>query len=256
MLNPVKSWDERKDITIPGDAKETLQFALDHFLNAYKEAISAKGAFYVALSGGSTPKALFALLTNPPSSSVIDWKKIHLFWSDERSVPKEDPDSNYHMAMEAGFAKVGIPENQIHRMQAESSIEENALAYEALIKSELKGNGFDYLMLGMGDDGHTASLFPKTEGLNSTGRLVIANYIPEKNTWRMTLTFECINAASHIVLYILGKGKQEKLLEVLTSRKSLYPVQRVGSKDHKALLIVDNDAAKLLIEDKKNDSNS
>ena len=246
MLNSIKSWDERRDVALPGDHKETLKFALEHLLNAYKEAIAAKGAFYIALSGGSTPKALFSLLTIPPSSLEIDWKKVHLFWSDERSVPKDDPDSNYHMAMEAGFAKIGIPDNQIHRMEAESLIEEHALNYEKLIRSTLKGKGFDYLMLGMGEDGHTASLFPGTKGLQSLDRLVIANYIPEKNTWRMTLTFECINASSHIVLYILGKGKKEKISEVLSLKESIYPVQQIGTKTHKALFIIDNDAAELL----------
>ncbi len=246
MLNLITSWDERRDIALPGDVKETLQFALDHFLNAYKEAIAAKNSFYVALSGGSTPKALFALLTTPPSSLAIDWKKVHLFWSDERSVSKEDLDSNYHMAMEAGFAKVGIPENQIHPMEAEVSIQEKARTYETLIKAELKGRGFDYLMLGMGDDGHTASLFPGTDGLHRADRLVIANYIPQKSTWRMTLTFTCINAASHIVLYVLGSSKKEKLFEILSLQESIYPIQQVGTEDHKALFIVDNEAAKLL----------
>ena len=131
-------------------------------------------------------------------------------------------------------------------MEARSSIEENALAYEALIKKHLKENGFDYLMLGMGEDGHTASLFPKTAGLESAGRLVIANYIPQKNTWRMTLTFECINASSQIVIYILGKDKKEKLFDVVSAKEFIYPIQKIGTKTHKALLIVDNDAAELL----------
>ncbi len=240
------AWDERRDLMIAGDFESSLKFCADHFVKVYKESIDKYGSFILALSGGSTPKALFSLLTNSPYISKIDWTKLHLFWSDERSVDPTLPDSNFHMAMESGFSKVPIPSSQIHRMEAEKNIEQNALEYEKLIQSTLKGRGFDFIMLGMGEDGHTASLFPKTEGLKVIGRLVIANYIPQKNTWRMTLTFECINAASHIAIYVLGKSKQEILKNVLTSKKSTYPIENIGTIKNKALWIVDNEAAILI----------
>ena len=131
-------WDERRNVMVVGDTETTLKFCVDHFLKAYEEALLKYGSFSVALSGGSTPKALFALLTTPPYVSKINWSKVHLFWSDERAVSPDDPDSNFHMAMEAGFSKVPIPASQIHRMVAEKDIEQNALAYENLIKSHLK----------------------------------------------------------------------------------------------------------------------
>jgi 6-phosphogluconolactonase len=228
-----------------GSPEQTLIFCADHFLQVYQESLAEHGSFSVALSGGSTPKALFSLLTKEPYTLKFDWSKVFLFWSDERSVAPDDPDSNYHMAMQAGFSGVPLPENHIHRMVAEENIEQNALKYEALIRDHLKGRGFDLIMLGMGEDGHTASLFPGTKGLKTTGRLVIANYVPQKNTWRMTLTFECINHARHIAIYVLGKSKQKMLKESL-SRKGLYPIENIGTEQSKALWIVDDEASLLL----------
>ena len=124
-----------------------------------------------------------------------------------------------------------IPQEQIHRMQAEKDIEANALAYEKTIQSVLKGRPFDLVMLGMGEDGHTASLFPHSKALHETKRLVVANYLSNKDTWRMTFTFTCINQASHIALYVLGAGKKYILAEVLTSADQFerLPSQHVGT---------------------------
>jgi 6-phosphogluconolactonase len=244
-----KPWDERRYLIVPGDQNATLIFCLEHFIAAAKEAIADHGAFFVALSGGSTPKAIFEHLCESPYKQQLDWNKIELFWSDERSKGPNDPESNYHMAMEAGFNKMPIPPSQIHRMQAEEEIEKNALLYEKKIKEVLKGKPFDLIMLGMGEDGHTASLFPHTEGLKKTGRFVIANYVPQKKTWRMTFTYDCINQAHHIVVYVLGASKKQMLAEVLKSPDDfdLLPSQRIGTKEHKALWIADEAAAALLI---------
>ena len=240
-------WDERRQVVIPGDYTSSLAFCKDHFIKCYENSIKDHGFFSVALSGGSTPKALFSLLTTPPCSSTIDWSKLYLFWSDERAVPKDHPESNFHMAMEAGFAKMPIPKSQIHRMEAEKEIEEEALLYEKLLQSTLYKNSFDLVMLGMGEDGHTASLFPQTEGLKSQSRLVIANYIPQKSCWRMTLTFACINMSSNIVIYVLGESKKQMLHSVLHSNQGTYPIQYVGTQKHKALWIVDEAAASLIL---------
>ncbi len=255
MLMPITNWNEKTKIAIPGNAEETLKFCALHFIKAYQKAVQEKGSFQVALSGGSTPKALFSLLTKQPYSLEIDWSKVHLFWSDERSVGPENSESNYHMAMEAGFSLVNIPPVQIHRMIAEDSIEKNALDYENLLKKDVS-LGFDYLMLGMGEDGHTASLFPGTTGLHIADRWVIANYIPQKNTWRMTLTFTCINQAKNIVIYVLGKAKQEKTIEIFSSKEALFPIQNVGSQEHPALWIMDNEAAPSIIRNTINNLNS
>lgn len=238
-------WDAGRDVMKAGSHEQTLKAGADHFVKIYQESLSQYGSFSVALSGGSTPKALFSLLTKEPYVSLFDWSKVFLFWSDERAVAPDDPDSNYHMAMQAGFSDVPLPKSHIHRMVAEEDIEQNAIKYETLIKSHLKGRGFDLVMLGMGEDGHTASLFPGTEGLKAKEKLVIANYVPQKNSWRMTLTFECINQSRHIVIYVLGKSKQEMVKKSLSS-KGLYPIENIGTKAHKALWILDDEAAFLL----------
>lgn len=241
----VKSWDEKRNLLIPGDQNTTLHLCLRHFITACQNAIQDHGEFYVALSGGSTPKALFEHLCVSPYREQIDWGHIWLFWGDERSVPPDHPDSNYRMALEAGFKSMPIPPNHIHRMQAESDIEKNALNYEQTIRTTLKGAPFDLVMLGMGEDGHTASLFPHTEALKAKGRLVVANHIPQKNTWRMTLTFECINQARNIAIYVLGASKKHILAEIFNSENQVerYPIQGIGTKENKALWIVDEAAA-------------
>jgi 6-phosphogluconolactonase len=239
------TWDERRDLIVPGDENQTLTFCVEHFIATCKRAIEEHGQFFVALSGGSTPKALFERLCQPASASQVDWQKVHLFWSDERSVPPDNKESNYHMAMEAGLKNMHIPPSHIHRMHAEKDIVQNAQAYEKTILQTLQDKPFDLIMLGLGEDGHTASLFPDTEGLNIPNRLVIANYIPQKSTWRMSMTFACIHQATHIVFYVLGPSKKQILAEVLTDT-STYPAAQVGTPAHKALWIADQSAAALL----------
>ena len=216
MKEKILAFDDRRDIALPGDEGATLDFCVEHFLDVAERSLSERGRFAVVLSGGSTPKAIYQRLTDPLHRKRVDWQKIYLFWSDERCVPPYHPDSNYRMAMDAGLDKMGIPPQHIFRMQAEGDVEEGALAYEEQIRHTLPDLSFDLMMLGMGDDGHTASLFPRTHGLHAPGRIAIANYIPQKETWRMTLTFECINAARHTVLYVLGPGKAQMVNKVLT----------------------------------------
>ncbi|NGX46543.1 MAG: 6-phosphogluconolactonase [Chlamydiae bacterium] len=241
-INP---WDDRRNLLIPGDQVATLDVCLRHFVAVCKSAVQERGKFFVALAGGSTPKALYERLCVSPNAEEIPWESIYLFWGDERSVPKDHEESNYRMAMDAGFSKMAIPKEQIFRMPAEEKIEENAQKYEETIKQVLGENPFDLVILGMGDDGHTASLFPQTEALKAQDRLAVANYVPQKETWRMTLTFECINSAHNIVIYAMGAAKQHTLAEVLTSEEQFdrFPIQKIGTQAHRALWIIDESAA-------------
>lgn len=236
-------WDERRDLLVPGEMVTTIAVCTEHFIELAEKAVADHGAFFVALSGGSTPKTLFERLTSPTYSKRIDWSKMHLFWSDERSVPPDNKESNYHMAMEAGLKNMGIPPEQIHRMCAENEIEKNAKLYEKTIQEELKGRPFDLVMLGMGDDGHVASLFPGSQGVDVSGELVIANFISHLNSWRMTFTFDCINSAAAIAIYVLGPTKKYMLAKVLSNNSPPLPAQLVGTKNHKALWIADEAAA-------------
>lgn len=247
-MTKVYKWDETKNIAIPGDKTTTIEFCVKHFIYSASEAIKHHGKFFVALSGGSTPKAIYDLLASH-YIDALDWKKVYVFWSDERSVPPEHPDSNYHMAMSCGFSKLPIPPDQIFRMHAEDRLKENAALYEQTINKILKDRPFDLVMLGMGEDGHTASLFPSTKGLDDKSHLVIANYISQKETWRMTMTFKCINSASNIVLYVIGDSKKETLKNIFSIKdQSLLPPScKVGTKDHPALWIIDKEASAYIL---------
>lgn len=232
--------DERRSVAVPGNEKETIAFAANHFIKSAKSAIQLHGNFFVALSGGSTPKKIYEKLASDYKNE-IDWEKVYLFWSDERSVEETDPESNYKMAMESGFSKLKINPLHIFRMKGEGDIIAHAEEYEFLIKKTLQGRHFDLIMLGVGEDGHTASLFPNTKGLAVTNRLVIANEVPQKNTWRMTFTYPLINSAHNIVFYALGRNKQTILNEVFY--KEELPASKVGTSLNKALWILDKDAS-------------
>lgn len=236
----LKSWDARRDYIIPGNAKETIDFAVEHWIHSAERAIQQRGRFVVALSGGSTPKAIYE---NLEKKAKLDWSKIWLFWSDERAVPPDHPESNYKMAMQS-FGKLPIPPNQIFRMIAETEIEKHALDYEEKIRHVIGKDLFDLVMLGVGEDGHTASLFPNTPGIAINNRLVIANYISEKKSWRMTLTFPCINQSFHSAIYAIGASKHLIVPQVLEAAiDSKFPASRVGTSEKKSLWILDTDSS-------------
>lgn len=236
--------DEKRTLVVPGDKETTLTYCAEHWVACAKKAIEDHGAFFVALSGGSTPKALIELLTTKYREQ-IDWEHLHIYWSDERSVPPDHDDSNYRMAMKAGLEKMPLNPEHINRMIAETDTEKNAEEYQKLIEKDLMGRPFDLMMLGMGDDGHTASLFPGTEGLKESEKLIIANNVPQKKTVRMTMTFSCINNSENIAIYVLGEKKQEMLKKVLVE-KGDFPSGKVGGEKHKALWIADSSASTLI----------
>ena len=238
----IESYDNRRDIVVPGQKDITITYCVEHFVKLANNSIADHGAFYVALAGGSSPENIFKLLADAPYIKQVDWSKVWLFWSDERCVPPDDPASNYKMAMDSGLAKLPIPRHQVIRMKGELDPHESAKEYQ----DKIEGVPFDMIMLGMGDDGHTASLFPDTEALNETKALVVANYVPQKDSWRLTMTFPCINQGQHIVFYIFGEKKQVALKNVLSS-KSTLPASRIGTTTHKALFICDEDAAVMVV---------
>ena len=241
----VKAYDDRRDIALFDTKEGAINFTAKYFLQLADQAIKTKDLFSVALSGGNTPKAVYEILASSPYQTQIDWSKVVFFFSDERSVPADHPDSNYYNALNSGLGSLPIDKKRIFRMEAEQTPEIMAKDYEALIEKTLKGTSFDLVMLGMGSDGHTASLFPKTHALHSNEHNVVANFVPQLNTWRMTFTFNLINAASHIAILAFGQDKAEMIKAVLTESvdSNQVPAIRVGTPSHKALWILDKDAA-------------
>lgn len=246
---PIRSLDMTRDIVILPNKEMALLFAAEHFCALAMQAIGERDVFTVALSGGSTPNGIYAHLSTPPFKDKIDWSKVLLFWSDERAVPPDDKESNFRASMEAGFNFLPIPEKNIFRMVAEHHIEENAHEYERRIVENVPSASFDLMMLGMGPDAHTASLFPNTHALTANHHLVVPNYVPSIDKWRMTLTYECINNSRNIVSYIFGKEKSEVLQKVISNPKDIVklPFQGVGTPPNKVLLILDEAASKNLI---------
>ncbi|MFC1879090.1 6-phosphogluconolactonase [Chloroflexota bacterium] len=229
----------------PGKAQLAIAGAA-HIIDLAKATIARQGLFSLALAGGSTPKEVYGLLTK----AELDWEYIHLFWGDERCVPPEHPDSNYRMVKESLLDHINIPPANIHRIQGELSPEQAALAYERVLEDFFpKGQSFDLVLLGMGEDGHTASLFPGTPALKARRRWVAAvkhNQPPPPLVNRVSLTFPAINAARQVTFLISGAGKAERLKEVLgipADAISPFPVQYVHPHSNALLWLLDQAAA-------------
>jgi 6-phosphogluconolactonase len=222
------------------------------FVQHVTEAVNARGVARVAISGGSTPKRMFELLADPaqPYLAQMPWHKLELYWVDERCVAPDDKDSNYHMTNEALLSKVPLPAPQIFRMEGELPPEEAANRYEATIRNQFRLEGaelpvFDIIALGMGDDGHTASLFPHTDGINEMMRVVIANHVPQKDTWRITLTWPVLNLGRSVFFLIQGADKAHVLRTMLLGRRDpdTIPSQLVRPQSGVLSLLLDEEAA-------------
>lgn len=248
LTQEIEPIDGRRELVVPGNYEETLDFAVEHWIDAAKQAIKERGKFTVALSGGTTPKIIYQRVCSEENRDRIEWENVFLFWGDERSVSATHPSSNYKMAMDAGFSSVGLNPQHIFRMEAERDINQSCQQYERYIKEHVEDQEFDLIMLGMGDDGHTASLFPETEALNEKRKMVVGNFVPKMSTWRMTFTYPLINQGRKICFYVLGKEKAMMAAEVLKGDENptLLPSQAVGTDSHKALWILDHNAAELI----------
>ncbi len=244
FYSQIQPFDERRKLFIGKTEEESISFSAKHFIDTAKEAIQIRGSFAAALSGGSTPKKIFEKLAKDYQKAV-PWDKVLLFWSDERAVSPDNPESNYKMAMESGFSKLPLEKKHIFRMKAEGGAKE-AKNYEDLLKKKLKEACLDLVMLGMGEDGHTASLFPDTKALEEEKAWVFMNPVPQKKTDRMTLTFPFINQSTNIVVYVLGDSKASMVEKVFLSKKS-FPVQKVGTFSSPALWVLDAFSAKNLL---------
>jgi 6-phosphogluconolactonase len=237
------------------DAEALARRTAQHFVEMAEEAVSARGRVRIAISGGSTPKAAFELLGDPgqPWRGQMPWDKLDIYWVDERCVGPDHPESNFRMTREALLDRAPLRPDQIHRMEGELDPEEAAARYESELRNSFRLEGaeiprFDLIALGMGKDGHTASLFPHTQAIHELSRLVTANHIPEKDAWRITLTWPVINHASSVFFVAGGADKALILKEVLTGPRDLdrLPSQLIWPVSGILTLILDKSAAALL----------
>jgi 6-phosphogluconolactonase len=206
---------------------ESLSTAAAHFFTAtYSRSIAAHDKFTVALSGGNTPKRLYELLATPEFSKNINWKKVFIFFSDERYVPHTDLESNFKMAADTLLNHIAIPRKNIFAIPVSVTPKKDAAGYEALVKkitSDTKFS-FDLVLLGMGADGHTASLFPGNDILNEKTRLVKEVFLKEKNIYRISFTLPLLNRAKQILLLVNGEEKKSILQRVSSNRKTKTPL--------------------------------
>ncbi len=232
--------------------------AAELFRSAAEQAIEARGIFSVALSGGSTPRGLYSRLASPPYGAALPWDDIHVFWADERSVPPEHPESNYRLAFQYLLARMPVPLENIHRIKAERGTQAAADDYEDVVRGffQLPDDAgeagdletFDLVYLGMGEDGHTASLFPGTPALQEKRRWVTANHVERLDSWRITLTAPAINRARQVVFLVTGDKKRMRVREVLQgpSQPDELPAQLIQPENGDLIWLVDDQAGSFL----------
>jgi 6-phosphogluconolactonase len=238
--------DTRRTLCVFDTEDTLIQASIDHFLATCEDSVQKRKRFCVALSGGSTPKNFLHALSHSEKAKNLDWEKGYIFFSDERAVPPTDDESNYKMAMQF-FQDAPFNKAHFFRMQAEHQDKKQAAKmYEKSIYENVPDTRFDIVYLGIGPDGHTASLFPDTEIVDNTHDLVAETYVAAKKSWRMSFTFPLINRAKNIVVLAVGASKAKIIREVLQKTGDIeYPAERVGTKDTPAFFFCDKSAASL-----------
>jgi 6-phosphogluconolactonase len=238
----------RPEVFVHSDLDALSRAAVEVFVNLGRAAIGKLGRFSVALSGGSTPRRMYGQLASSQFEPRLNWENVHIFWGDERAVPPDDPQSNYGMADKVFLSRVPVPRANIHRIAGEKPPDLAAREYEQLLR-ELKGGAlakFDLVLLGLGANGHTASLFPHTPALQEKSRWCVDVWVPELNASRITLTAPLINRASNIIFLVAGQDKAAVLYQVLHGPydPERLPAQLIRPDEGKLVWMVDQAAAR------------
>jgi 6-phosphogluconolactonase len=241
------------DIKITRDALDLAKQAANHFISLSQAAVQNQKQFTVVLSGGSTPRGMYSLLASENFRRRVEWEKVYIFWGDERVVPPNHPDSNYLLASQTLLDQVQLPAKNIHRIHGELDPKEAAKQYEQELTSFFTPTPggipqFDLVLLGLGEDGHTASLFAGTNALTEQTRWVAENYIHKLNEWRITLTPPIINASKNVIFLVSGERKAKALRGVLveSQRAEKFPAQMIQPKVGEMMWFIDKSAAALL----------
>jgi 6-phosphogluconolactonase len=234
---------ERGELVVLDDPVKVARACAEKVANAAAAVLGDRRRFALVLSGGSTPRATYEILAQQYGSRV-DWRAVEIFFGDERCVPPDHRDSNYRMARESLLDHVPLGADRVHRMLGERPPQEAADAYaEVLARS---GGRLDLVLLGMGPDGHTASLFPGTAALDETARTVAANFVPKLDAWRLTMTLPALNAAAEIVIMTAGAEKADALAAVFHAPEGTLPIQRLRPSSKRVTWLVDKEAASKL----------
>jgi 6-phosphogluconolactonase len=237
-------------IKVFANGEELNLFAAEKFIEIGSAAIAERGQFTVSLAGGSTPKSLYQLLSSEQFKDKINWKSVFFFFGDERNVAPDSDESNFKMANENLFAPLNIDKDKIYRWETEFQTSEKiADEYEESVKYFFRGfPKFDLILLGIGADGHTASLFPFSQALSETKKIAVANTVEKLETTRLTLTFPVINNSRNVVFLVKGEDKAETLREVLRGefKPEKFPAQNVKPADGELFWLTEGNAARFL----------
>lgn len=240
------------ELKVSDTEKDLVEAIAKTFADMAEKAIKEDGRFVVSLSGGSTPKALYERLAQPPYVGGIKWDKVLIFLGDERCVPHDNKDSNYKMINEALLSKIAIPESNVFKTVGQADDPDGAAQkYDAELRRVFKISGdevpsFDLILLGLGPDGHTASLFPESKALKIIDRLYVANFVEKFDSYRLTMTFPLIDAGKTVIFLVCGDSKSQILKEVLELPEKQYPSQCIEPKSGDLQWYVDRAAVKLL----------
>ena len=240
---------EIRTVTVLPDGAALAAACADHLLEVVRAAVARRGVAHVALAGGHTPRDANALLAAQPRRGTVDWSRVVFWFGDERCVPPDDAESNYRMNRETLLEPLGIAPERVHRMRGEGEPTAAAADYDAVLVRELgERPRLDLILLGMGPDGHTASLFPGTTGGIPKDKHCIAHYVPQFDRWRITLTPRAINAARAVAITAGGAEKADALAGVLNGPRQtdVYPSQLVHPENGELRWFVDAAAAALL----------
>jgi 6-phosphogluconolactonase len=239
------------ELVVVDEVAALARAAAQEFSRCATEAFTARGRFCVALSGGNTPRAVYSLLADQYRD--LGWDKVFIFFGDERHVPPDHPDSNYRMAKETLLSRVPLPADNVFRVRTELAADAAADDYDRRLREFFKlardaWPRFDLILLGIGEDGHTASLFPGSAGLQERSRLVVANWVERFQSYRITCTFPVLNHAVEDLFLVSGESKSQVLREILRSPvgQAVYPAQKVRPENGRLLWIADRAAAHLL----------
>ncbi len=240
----------KKNIHIYPNKEKLVAATTERMVGSIAKVIEKNGLCNVALAGGNTPGGVYSMLVTTPYKDLVDWNRLHLFWGDERMVPPKHKDSNFRMAQETLLNHIKIPDENVHRMRGEIAPEVAAEEYTELLHDHFKTDlpRFDIILLGLGADGHTASLFPGTDAVEECERHAVAVFVPKLDLWRVTLTLPIINAAREIYFLVSGRSKSDIIKRIMCIKQPSkeFPATMVNPQSGELHWMLDSDAMVLI----------
>ncbi|MBO1224135.1 MAG: 6-phosphogluconolactonase [Candidatus Scalindua sediminis] len=244
-----------KRIHVYPNKEKLVAATTERVINLIGQAIQENGLCNIALAGGNTPREVYSMLAANSYRDRVDWNGLHLFWGDERMVPPEHQDSNFRMVQQTLLEHIKIPDGNVHRIRGEITPEQAASEYAELLHNSFRKDSprFDLILLGIGEDGHTASLFPDTDAIEECERHAVAVFVPRLNTWRVTLTLPVLNAAREVIFLVSGNSKSniiQRIMNIKQPTKDL-PATMVNPENGTLRWMLDSDAAALINKNAK-----